>query len=62
MAAFYVLAKILESFDHAIGRVIVTGGHPWKHVAAAVGVLCYVISVEHRRRLVDGASQVCRTL
>lgn len=49
MAAFYVLAKVLESFDHAIGRVIVTGGHPWKHLAAAIGVLCYVISVERRR-------------
>ena len=49
MAAFYVLAKLLESFDRAIGSVIVTGGHPWKHVAAAIGVLCYVISVERRR-------------
>uniref|UniRef100_Q01NA9 Alkaline phytoceramidase n=1 Tax=Solibacter usitatus (strain Ellin6076) TaxID=234267 RepID=Q01NA9_SOLUE len=49
LAAFYVVAKLLESFDHTIGRVIVTGGHPWKHVAAAIGVLCYVISVERRR-------------
>jgi hypothetical protein len=49
MAAFYVLAKVLESFDRAIGNVIVTGGHPWKHVAAAIGVLCYVSSVERRR-------------
>jgi hypothetical protein len=49
MAAFYVVAKLLEGFDHGIAAVVATGGHPWKHVAAAVGVLCYVVSVERRR-------------
>jgi len=49
LAAFYVLAKLLECFDRDLARVIDTGGHPWKHVAAAIGVLCYVVSVERRR-------------
>ena len=35
MGGLYVLAKILELMDHQIGTVMATGGHPWKHLAAA---------------------------
>jgi hypothetical protein len=42
MIGFYVLAKGLELADHAP-----FSGHPWKHVAGAVAMLCYV---EGRRR------------
>jgi hypothetical protein len=42
MVFFYVLAKLLESQDRAIAAVIFTGGHPWKHIAAALAVFCYV--------------------
>jgi len=49
MIGLYVIAKSLETFDRPISTVIATGGHPWKHVAAAAAVLCYVISVERRR-------------
>ncbi len=42
LACFYGLAKLLEWKDDAIGTIISTGGHPWKHVAAAAGVFCYV--------------------
>jgi hypothetical protein len=42
MMFFYALAKLLEWQDHAIAAVISTGGHPWKHVAAALAVFCYV--------------------
>jgi len=49
LAVFYVTAKVLESLDGQIGKVLATGGHPWKHVAAAVGVFCYVNSIRHRR-------------
>src|SRR5262249_37284559 len=39
---FYALAKILEWQDHAIAAVISTGGHPWKHIAAALAAFSYV--------------------
>jgi hypothetical protein len=42
MMFFYALAKLLEWQDRAIANVIATGGHPWKHVAAAAAVFCYV--------------------
>jgi hypothetical protein len=41
MCAFYLTAKILELGDASIGRVLITGGHPWKHVAAAGALLCF---------------------
>jgi hypothetical protein len=39
---FYALAKLLESRDSGIAAFISTGGHPWKHIAAATAVFYYV--------------------
>jgi hypothetical protein len=50
MAALYVLAKGLEFLDHPIARFAATGGHPWKHIAAAAALACYVASVRSPRR------------
>jgi len=44
MIGFYGVAKLLELFDGQIGRFVATGGHPWKHVAAAVAILCFAAS------------------
>jgi len=49
MIGFYTLAKILELFDHQIGEILATGGHPWKHIAAALAMLCYCNTVMHRQ-------------
>jgi hypothetical protein len=46
----YALAKILELSDHQIAAVVATGGHPWKHAAAAAALFCYVDAVARRRR------------
>jgi len=46
MMLFYALAKILEWQDQTIAAVISTGGHPWKHVAAAAAVFFYVRALE----------------
>lgn len=43
--ALYGAAKIAELVD----------GHPWKHVAAAAALLCYVISVQRRRPIAQMA-------
>jgi hypothetical protein len=48
---FYALAKLLEWQDHAIANVISTGGHPWKHLAAAAAVLWYIFLLEPRKPL-----------
>jgi Ceramidase len=48
MVGFYALAKILESCDGAIAAVVATGGHPWKHLAAAAAMWCYVKTVAGR--------------
>jgi hypothetical protein len=47
----YVFAKIAELLDHQIASLVVTGGHPWKHVAAAGAVLICVNAVAARRYL-----------
>jgi hypothetical protein len=44
MMLFYALAKLLEWQDSAIAGIISTGGHPWKHVAAAIAAWCYIRS------------------
>jgi hypothetical protein len=42
----YFVAKVLEQYDHQIHSVIgIIGGHPLKHVAAAMAALCIVCSV-----------------
>ena len=49
MIGFYGLAKILEFFDHQIADVLSRGGHPWKHLAGATAMFCYVTAVSNRR-------------
>ena len=48
LVAFYGLAKLAELFDHQIGTVIATGGHPWKHLAAACAIFFYMKAVADR--------------
>jgi hypothetical protein len=50
--AFYTLAKLLEWQDARIGEYIATGGHPWKHLAAAAAVMCLArgVTVSTRER------------
>jgi hypothetical protein len=48
MVGFYALAKVFETFDGPIGAVLSTGGHPWKHLAAAAAMGCYVRTVADR--------------
>ena len=40
MPGFYCPAKLLELFDQQLAAILSTGGHPWKHVAAAFAMLC----------------------
>lgn len=49
--SLYVFAKILELLDREVASVVATGGHPWKHLAAAGGILIYVSAVAGRRQL-----------
>jgi hypothetical protein len=51
MIGFYGLAKILEFFDREIADQLSTGGHPWKHLAGATAMFCYVTAVSNRRPL-----------
>jgi hypothetical protein len=44
MIALYASAKALELGDRALG-----GGHPWKHLAAAAAMACYVAHISRRR-------------
>src|SRR5208283_1599657 len=52
----YVAAKTAELLDRQIASVVATGGHPWKHLAAAAAILVYVIAVAHRRPLAGAAA------
>jgi hypothetical protein len=49
MIGLYGLAKTFEFFDGQIGSICPMGGHPWKHVAGAAAMLCYVNTVARRR-------------
>jgi hypothetical protein len=49
MMGLYGLAKIAEGFDQQLAAISPAGGHPWKHVAAAAAMLCYVNMVARRR-------------
>jgi len=49
MICLYGLAKIFEIFDHQIAAILPSGGHPWKHVAGAAAMICYVTTVARRR-------------
>jgi hypothetical protein len=48
MVGLYGLAKIFELFDRQIAVVPSTGGHPWKRLAAAAAMLCYVKTIAGR--------------
>jgi hypothetical protein len=45
----YALAKFVELLDREIASVVATGGHPWKHVAAAGAIFVYARAVARRR-------------
>ena len=47
----YGVAKLLELADRRIGLVVATGGHPWKHLAAAAAILVYLTWVAQRETL-----------
>ncbi len=49
MAGLYALAKVVELLDQPIGTIVASGGHPWKHVIAAVAVFAYASSVSRRQ-------------
>jgi len=49
--ALYALAKVLELLDRPLVAIVATGGHPWKHLAAAGAAFAYVYAVAHRRPL-----------
>jgi hypothetical protein len=49
--ALYGIAKLFELFDWQLASIVPTGGHPWKHLAAAASLLCYVMTVARRRPL-----------
>jgi hypothetical protein len=49
MIGFYALAKVLEFFDYQFAEVTSTGGHPWKRLAGAAAMLCYLNAVASRR-------------
>ena len=51
MIGFHTLAKALEFFDYQVATILPTGGHPWKHVAGAVAMLCYLSAIRSRRPL-----------
>ena len=44
--AWYLVAKALEQHDHQIQSVLaIIGGHPLKHIAAAIAAQCIVCAV-----------------
>lgn len=48
--ALYFVAKLLEYFDTEIMSITgLMGGHPWKHVVAAVAGLCIIYAIPARR-------------
>jgi len=50
MIAFYALAKLLEFADHLLWNAAAPiSGHPWKHIAGAIAMLCYVQTIRHRK-------------
>jgi hypothetical protein len=55
--ACYALAKLFEIWDAPLLRWTGVGGHAWKHVAAAGGVVLVVLALERRQPSVAGASK-----
>ena len=54
MIGLYAIAKILELSDQWIWRIAAPlSGHPLKHIAGAVAMLCYVETVRRREILTE---------
>ena len=52
MIGFYVIAKFFEFADQRIWQLAAPwSGHPLKHAAGALAMLCYVHTVFHRSRM-----------
>ena len=51
MIALYGVALALDHYDRQVAEIILTGGHPWKHVAAAAAMLSYVSTLARRHPL-----------
>jgi len=51
MIALYGIALALDHYDRAIAAIAPTGGHPWKHVAAALAMFAYLSTLAHRQPL-----------
>ena len=52
MVGLYVAAKILEFSDQWIWKIAAPlSGHPWKHAAGAIGMLCYVETIRKRKTM-----------
>ena len=54
--SLYAAAKLLELFDRGLLPLTATGGHPWKHIAAACALLLYVHGVRRRGALDTGCA------
>lgn len=51
----YVVAKLMEHFDHQIFEVLgMMSGHAIKHVVAAVGTYYFYLALKRRRKIVNG--------
>lgn len=49
MVIAYGASKVLEYFDHGLFRLLgFIGGHPLKHVAAALGAYAFCLALRHR--------------
>jgi len=49
MIGLYGLALALDRYDQQVAAITLTGGHPWKHVAAAGAMFCNLRMIAHRR-------------
>ncbi|MBK5291959.1 MAG: ceramidase domain-containing protein [Acidobacteriia bacterium] len=51
MIALYGLALTLDRYDHQVAAITTMGGHPWKHVAAALAMFSYLSTLARRHPL-----------
>jgi hypothetical protein len=60
MIGLYGLALALDRCDHQVAAITLTGGHPWKHVAAAGAMFCNLRMIAKRCPITqsDSRSQV----
>ncbi len=49
MIGLYAVALVLDRFDQEVAAITPTGGHPWKHAAAALAMFCYLRTIAGRR-------------